>query len=300
MSGYNNEEYENLVKDIIHDVFYTDSSRRGQISRIRSYTEVIVRKVLDISSEEKVTLGDKKIIKQLKKVSDNNPMLLESIDTIRQYGNDCTHTQNIDEITEEVFKKCTDSLFNLYSYLFISYFKKYKFGENLEILSSFSILPPIIRHITLSHLYENDKENINIIDKLSLAILKAFDKQEALKWLEDRKDLFSKISPISEKRASEIKDKYGEKCLEETISQAPLNIYVDCIDRIRSVADVIEQNGKLYKDFESAKELYEKKGHIDGDSLEAKEFNSIMEFAYLGRKVIKNEKLNNLDKYIVP
>lgn len=43
-------------------------------------------------------------------------------------------------------------------------------------------------------------------------------------------------------------------------------------------------------DFESAIEYYQSIGPIQGDSDEIKEFNSIMEFLYLGRKSIKDLK----------
>lgn len=56
------------------------------------------------------------------------------------------------------------------------------------------------------------------------------------------------------------------------------------------VAQNINENGKLYIDFESAIEYYQGIGPVHGDSDEIKEFNSIMEFLYLGRKSIKDLK----------
>ena len=49
----------------------------------------------------------------------------------------------------------------------------------MEVIHHFSLLPPIIRYLTLEYLHNKYPENTMIIDKLSLAILKAFDKEHA-------------------------------------------------------------------------------------------------------------------------
>lgn len=202
-------------------------------------------------------------------------------------GSKCTHTQLTREITEEDVKTVIASLFNLYAYLLIDYFEKYEFGTNLEIVHKFSILPPIIRHLTLEYLYSKYPENIMIIDKLSLVILKALNKETAIKWIEERKEEL-KITPSVTKNAEkDIIEKVGEELARIIISTAP-NMYDLCIERINLVADDISKNGKLYNDFESAIDYYRMNGTVSGESSDIKEFNSIMEFLYLGRKS-KNE-----------
>lgn len=300
MSQFNNNAYKSLVSDLINDAFYLDMhSRRGTISTIRQYTEVIVRKILGLSHEDFVTLGNRNIVSQLEEVSNNNHMLLNSLENIRNIGNKCTHTQEIQEIKESDVIECIDSLFNIYSYLFISYFEKYKFGKNEKVMSAFSILPPVIRYIALNYLYAKDETNISIIDKLSLAILKSFDKDKSLKWLNERKSSFINMSAVSEEGISAIKEKFGEEVAKNVIFNAPENMYVLCVDRVEQVSNVIEQNGVLYDDFESALELYKSKGIIDGDSEEIKEFNSVMDFVYLGRIAVKNKNLELVDQYII-
>ena len=69
----------------------------------------------------------------------------------------------------------------------------------MEIVSYFSILPSIIRYITLKYLNDKYPENILIIDKLSLAILMVFDKEQAINWIEERKGHLTSISSVSEK-----------------------------------------------------------------------------------------------------
>lgn len=286
MTKFNNEVYEALVNDLINDAFYLEgASRRGTIAKIRQYAEVIVRRILNIPKADKVTLGNKKIISRIEKK--NNPILLNAIKTINKMGSKCTHTQFTQEITEEDVKTVIDSLFNLYAYLLIDYFEKYEFGTNLEVVHQFSILPPIIRHLTLEYLYSKYPENIMIIDKLSLALLKSLNKEAAIKWIEERKEKLKVTPSITKNAEKDIIEKYGEEVAKTIISTAP-NMYDLCTERINLVADDISKNGKLYNNFESAIDYYRESGTISGESSDIKEFNSIMEFLYLGRKS-KNE-----------
>ncbi|XNT00855.1 hypothetical protein AB6D20_009925 [Vibrio splendidus] len=186
MTGFNNQAFTTLVEDLLNDAFYLEArSFRGTISTIRQYAEVIVRKILDLSNEDYLTLGNKQILDKIKEKSNNNPLLLDALKEITNIGNKCTHTQSLERVTAEEVEKTIEHLFNLYAYLFIDYFNKYRFGINEDIQSSFSILPPIIRYIVLSEIYDGDTENVSIIDKLSLATLKAYDETQAITWLED-------------------------------------------------------------------------------------------------------------------
>lgn len=284
MAEFNNEAYETLVNDLINDAFYLKgASRRGTIAKTRQYAEVVVRKILNLPKKTTVTLGNERIISKIK--AKNNLLLLNAIRTINRMGSKCTHTQLTREITEEDIKTVKDSLLNLYAYLLMDYFEKYEFGANLEIVRKFSILPPIIRYLTLDYLYSKYPENIMIIDKLSLVILKALNKDTAIKWIEERKEEL-KITP-SVTAEKDIIKKNGEELARIIISSAP-NMYDVCTEWINLVADDISKNGKLYNDFESAIDYYRMSGIVSGESSEIKEFNSIMEFLYLGRKS-KNE-----------
>ncbi|GAA0337254.1 hypothetical protein GCM10008967_29420 [Bacillus carboniphilus] len=282
MTRFNNEAYEALVNDLINDAFYLEgASRRGTIAKIRQYAEVIVRRILSLPKKAKVTLGEERIILRIEEK--NNPLLLNAIKAINKMGSKCTHTQFTREIIEEDVKTVIDSLFNLYAYLLIDYFEKYEFGTNMEVVHQFSILPPIIRHLTLEYLYSKYPENIMIIDKLSLAILKSHNKDAAIKWIEERKDKLKATPSVTKSAENDIIEKAGEELARIIISTAP-NMYDLCTERINLVADNISKNGNLYNDFESAIDHYRVSGTIVGESSEVKEFNSIMEFLYLGRK----------------
>ena len=102
-------------------------------------------------------------------------------------------------------------------------------------------------------------------------------------WLRERKDTLEKIHAISPNAYKNITEKYGEETANQTYDFAP-NMYELCSERVESVANDIDKNGQLYNDFESAMPIYQRAGTISGTSSEIKEFNSITEFLYLGRK----------------
>ena len=56
MNEFNNEAYRLLVSDLINDAFYLyGASYRGIIAKIRQYAEVIVRKILNLSTDQHFT-----------------------------------------------------------------------------------------------------------------------------------------------------------------------------------------------------------------------------------------------------
>ena len=285
MTVFSNDIYRQRVNDFINDAFYVENiSNSGKIAIIRSYAEVVVRRILKFPVENQMTLGDREVIKALAKKSNNNTMLLRAINVIKGNGGNFTHTQVVFTASNELVEETLDSLYDLYAYLLIEYFEKYRFGSNMEVVISFSTLPPIIRYKTLCYLYEQDKENVILIDKLALAMIKTFDKQAGLQWLEEKKDELQELSCCSKEMQTEIKAKIGDDFLDFI----NMNMYDSCYMKITTVGNDIEKKGKAYVNFEESIEYYKYGGIVDGESLEIIEFNSIMEFLYLGRRS-KNE-----------
>ena len=282
MIQFNNEEYQTLASDLIGDVFYTSTSYRGKISTLRQYAEIIVRKILDIDPQEKITLGDKEIKKRIHMLP-NYKIVEEAVNKLKKKGNKTTHTQYRGEVTSKEFDIAIDGLFDLLSYLFISYFEKYKFGTNGSVMFSFSILPPIIRYKVLIFLYEKYPENISIIDKLILATLKAFDVETVTKWIEENKESLLQMNAYTEDFNSKII--LQDPNLAEVLRyMAPQNMYQLCKNKIDQVGTTIRRNGLVYSDFESALPYYKQAGRDQGNTLEVQEFNDIMDFLYMGRK----------------
>lgn len=137
-----------------------------------------------------------------------------------------------------------------------------------------------------------------IIDKLVLSILKSYDKEKAILWLNSKRNTLENMNTVTEQVIKDISEKYGDAVAQQIVDNAPKNMYISCNERLNEVDKIITKNG-IFSDFESAIELYKEKGHVQGEEEEIKEFNSIMEFIYLGRRAIKNNKLNELDKYTV-
>lgn len=288
MNEFNNEAYHVLVSDLINDTFYLEgASRRGIIAKIRQYAEVVVRRILNLPQSDTIELGNGKL--QFKIKERNNPLLLDAVKAINKIGSECTHTKSIREITEDDLNSTINSLFDLYASMLIEFFEKYEFGANPRIVYSFSILPPIIRYIALNYLYNKYPNNLMIIDKLSLVLLKALNEDAAISWIEDRKDILEKTHSVTAKAHEANIKKCGEEFANLLYYDAP-NMYNLCIERVKLVAKEINKKGQLYNDFESAIIFYKENGIVSGSSSDVEEFNSIMDFLYLGRK--SKEELN--------
>ena len=297
-NNFNPEIFQNLIEEFIKEVNEENISNRTKIQKIRQYCEVVVRRILDFSDKEKLTLGDKKIVSLLQEKSNNNPLCMESIDYLRDIGNRCTHTQNVTKISDDELENCLEKLNRLYAYLFVEYFTKNPFGSNLNVMSSFSILPPLIRYFTLDYLYNTvEGNNLHIIDKLSLVILKAYNKEIALEWLEERRDELLNLSSMSESGFEAYKTNYGIEYATILKGNAP-NMYDLCTKRVKEVSDILEQNGKLYKTFEEAMPIFKEKGIIHSNEPAIIEFNKLMEFMYLGRIPKDNNQLERSTSYI--
>lgn len=298
MNNFNNKEYKCLVTDLIGDAFYTETSFRGKISTIRQYAEVIVRKLLDIEPSKYLTLGQKDIHSKIKNLS-NHEYIESAINIIRGKGNSCTHTQYLDNLSLEDFENIVDSLFDMLSFNLINYFEKYEFGSRDDVVFSFSLLPPIIRYKVLNFLYQKNPFNISVIDKLVLAIVKAFSISEATKWVEERKDTLRKMSTISESAFNEMLKTVGMEIAMDIKMRLPSNMYHLCKEKISQIGVSIDIKGRLYSDFESALPYYKAKGILNNDNPETKEFNDIMEFLYLGRKEKLREVSIDSNPYII-
>jgi len=292
VANFENVAYSELVAELLNDAIYLkDRSKRGIISTVRQYSEVVIRRILDLAQDDHVTLGKSEIVSALKVKSNDSELLMQAVENIRVIGNKCTHTQSLGPVTEDDIDSVFESLFDVYAYLFVDFFTKHKFGKNSAIMSSFSILPPVIRYKALKSLYESDCNNISIIDKYSLSILKAIGVDEAKSWVLERKDELLKVPAYTKEGIEEIRSNLGSAAANEYMRNAP-NMFDCCMDRLCEVAAIISKNGLFYNDFESAMELFKSKGVVQGDSVEIVSFNDLMQFVYLGRRPVPNEKLD--------
>ncbi|MXV44703.1 hypothetical protein GS501_06555 [Saccharibacter sp. 17.LH.SD] len=293
MSNFDHNEYMHLCTDIMQD--YQGSSNRGKIKTIRQYAEILVRKILNLASDKEVMLGNKKIINELKGLIKDEDFFTHLLDVIKENGNDCTHTQVIRKITNDDLKVCIESLYMVISYLFVIFFRKYRFGYNEPIMTAFSILPPVIRYNTLSILNKEDAENPMIVDKLSLAILKYRGLQEAQRWLLERKDMLSRIPSVTDETYLVMKEKLGVQ-LADRLRASGGNMFSFSMGKVERVSNNInEDRFPVYDSFESSLKLFQEKGLLEEDSEENKEFNSLMKLVYLGRIPEENVSLDRIE-----
>lgn len=299
MKKFNNESYKALVNDLVGDTFYCGISYRGRVAKIRQYTEVIVRKLIDYDPNKGITLGKHCIERKIHSIP-NYCFIKDSLENIRNYGNDDSHTQKRDVVTEDEYNRVVDSLFNMLSVLLINYFDKYKFGSNEEVMLSFSLLPPIIRYKVLSYLYKKDSENIFVIDKLVLSIMKAYDIDIAKKWIEKEKENLILKKAITDNAYNDLIEQYGIVLASYIYENNIPNMYESCKQKILSFEKSNMEKNKLYLDFESALPYYKENGVLSKNDEESNEFNDIMYFLYMGRKeqIKKEFSFNVLDSNV--
>ncbi|MDB8602606.1 hypothetical protein GMC29_08405 [Streptococcus salivarius] len=290
MENFNIFEYEQMIGDLIHDTFYVGLTKRGKIKGIRQFSEVIVRKILNIGSDTHFTLGKAEHMEQFKKLSDDRKVYLKaSIEKIRPLGNDGTHTQHTEEFSDAELNQVKDGLFDLYAYLFIDYFLKYPI-ELLSpqgVLPDFSLLPPIIRFKTLKYFYDKDA-NLQIANRYCLSIIKTYGKKQALEWLElEKSKLLSMPYPTNE----EIREYYIKTGLKVSPNKILVNLQLEnynnvydlLIDKIEDDRTSMNESGKMYSQFEEAKKYYIK-NRSKNSNKELNDLHEIMDFVYLGRK----------------
>lgn len=301
MSKFNNSEYEKLIENLLHDTRYIEISNMGKIAGIRKHAEVLVRKILNLGQDISLTLGEvkknsknKDIYKALNTLEVGvREKLFDTVKEINKLGNEGTHTQRTSEFSDEEVNRAENSILELYSILFINYLLKIKvsiFTPSI-ILYCFSLLPPIIRYNSWKYLFEIDKKNIQIANRLCLSIIKVFDKTTAYKWLNDNADTLKKIPyPTDEEQIKYIKTCGIEIC--PNVYSVSLdfpthkNIYELLYAKINNPSTSINEGGKMYETFEEAIKHYNeyRNNPIQCDSKEINELHSLMDFVYLGRK----------------
>lgn len=134
---------------------------------------------------------------------------------------------------------------------------------------------------------------------LVLAIVKTFNVDEATAWVEGKKQDLIKLDTVTENAFNEISENKGIEIAKFIKNISPDNMYILCKSKISEVGELINSNGALYLDFESALPYYEKNGILTGNDPETTEFNDIMNFLYMGRKEKIKEISNESNPYVI-
>ncbi len=282
MSNFRNEDYKEILNDCIHDIFYVDTSFRGKIAQIRLLSEIIIRKLIDYEPDKQLTIGNHGVLATVEALdSKNGPYYKQCIEAIKNdtdlyhAANSCSHSKVREKITKNDYEVIHDHFLSLLSCVFIQYFTKYRFGSNSTVMLIFSLLPPVLRIKVLTRLYENDKTNVDIIDRLVLAIMKEQGKDKAQDWVDNRKEHLTSISAIAPEMAAYLSKLRPDVTFEK-------NMYECCCEKIEK-----DMHG-LYHTIEEAKTAYDSyKDKTDTTTItstEIKEFIDLMDFSYTGRE----------------
>lgn len=318
MREFNDQEYTRLISDLLNDTQYVKLSNMGKVSGLRKHGEVLVRKILNIGSDIKFTLGQvrKNSINTLvnesldKLTPDLKINLIETVNRITPLGNAGTHTQRTEDFTDNDIFMLEDAILDLYAFIFIKFFSECTidlyFSPN--ILSEFSLLPPVIRYKTWNYLFKKDPNNIQVVNKLCLSIIKAFDKETAYNWLEENKSTIRDIPYPNRYHIKKYNDKCGVKIApgvyKVNINFASYdNMYDLLYDKIKDPNTSINESGKMYDKFEQSLLYYDIEynlGNIKHDSDKEVIFHSLVKFAYIGRKPdeTKKDNINTLEEKV--
>ena len=283
---YSDEIYYEAITTVIGDIYYSNSSYDSKIARMRKLTEYIVRRLTKYSPRSKLELGDPRTKAALKKAGVKEDYFWTAFDVLQHGGNDSTHSQEIIMPMKEDFDRTTNAILHLYAYLFFDYFKKYPFGSSKEVMSAFSLLPPFLRLTVLGELLDYDKNNMDIVEKICLAMVKTLGLDGALEMLEHHKEEWSAVPvPYS---SDDLKKKIiiynGDfvKAMSE-MQESLYDYFARELPRIKILG-----NFPMYTTYEEAKQYYLKHGILEGTSPEITEFNALMNFIYTGRKIAEN------------
>lgn len=148
----------------------------------------------------------------------------------------------------------------------------------------FSLLPPIIRYKVLAFLYKIQPDNIAVIDKLALAIRKAFDQNTAEQWLENEREHLSSLPTMTESAKEDMIRQLGTEFAQQILENAPESMYHLCKKKLTNIDFVLARNGPCYTDFESALPHYKHFRQLSSQEKEVREFFDLLDFLYLGRK----------------
>ena len=282
---YSDDEYSAMITAIIGDIYYVEGlSNDTKIARLRTLSEYIIRRLLKHNPNNNLLLGDERTINALKRDNVKETFFWNAYRTVQHSGNDSTHSKKTILATDEDFQQVSDAVIELYAYLFYRFFLKYEFGSNPRIMTSFSLLPPCFRFIVLKELLYNGHENMEIIGKLRLAVVKAKGIEEAIKWVEEEKQTLERIKvPYSSDDMTIKIMVYGMENIIKVMEEMQENAYDFLLREIPSIP-YFSKELQPYTTFETAKAYYLSQGLVPEFSSDAIEFNELMEYIYTGRK----------------
>ena len=296
ITPFENSDYEILISDLIFDIYYSELSISSRLVLLRKMTELITRRFLNLGMGEKMELGDitspekNPKYKTTERLNNVDKLLRKdfesTVNKLREIGNKYSHTQNHKISNLEEWIEAENLIWDLFSYLFVQYFLKYNLSlkSDKNVLSMFSQLPTDIRFRTLQKLFEiKGYDNIQLIDKYLLAMIKSKGWEEAYFWLISHRKEIQSMSYPSENEIIEYIDDFDEDEL-----SLPLRKFQNVFGLLSSVLrnpKVKSVSGGIYDTFEeSVKYFYEEnlETYLSA-TREQIEFRELLYFCFIGR-----------------
>ena len=296
ITPFENSDYEILISDLIFDIYYSELSISSRLVLLRKMTELITRRFLNLGMGEKMELGDitspekNPKYKTTERLNNVDKLLRKdfesTVNKLREIGNKYSHTQNHKISNLEEWIEAENLIWDLFSYLFVQYFLKYNLSlkSDKNVLSMFSQLPTDIRFRTLQKLFEiKGYDNIQLIDKYLLAMVKSKGWEEAYFWLISHRKEIQSMSYPSENEIIEYIDDFDEDEL-----SLPLRKFQNVFGLLSSVLrnpKVKSVSGGIYDTFEEAvKYFYEEnlETYLSA-TRERIEFRELLYFCFIGR-----------------
>ena len=296
ITPFENSDYEILISDLIFDIYYSELSISSRLVLLRKMTELITRRFLNLGMGEKMELGDitspekNPKYKTTERLNNVDKLLRKdfesTVNKLREIGNKYSHTQNHKISNLEEWIEAENLIWDLFSYLFVQYFLKYNLSlkSDKNVLSMFSQLPTDIRFRTLQKLFEiKGSDNIQLIDKYLLAMVKSKGWEEAYFWLISHRKEIQSMGYPSENEIIEYTDDFDEDEL-----SLPLRKFQNVFGLLSSVLrnpKVKSVSGGIYDTFEEAvKYFYEEnlETYLSA-TREQIEFRELLYFCFIGR-----------------
>ena len=296
ITPFENSDYEILISDLIFDIYYSELSISSRLVLLRKMTELITRRFLNLGMGEKMELGDitspekNPKYKTTERLNNVDKLLRKdfesTVNKLREIGNKYSHTQNHKISNLEEWIEAENLIWDLFSYLFVQYFLKYNLSlkSDKNVLSMFSQLHTDIRVRTLQKLFEiKGYDNIQLIDKYLLAMVKSKGWEEAYFWLISHRKEIQSMSYPSENEIIEYIDDFDEDEL-----SLPLRKFQNVFGLLSSVLrnpKVKSVSGGIYDTFEEAvKYFYEEnlETYLSA-TREQIEFRELLYFCFIGR-----------------
>lgn len=186
------DEYRDFINPALREVVQATCLRRYLEGAIDLLLKDRLLSLANISDSEwgKRDLDDK--IVMVKEHIDRD--VAKKYFKIKNTGNKGAHYTARRRITPNEISNAVRHAVTIFEDLLVVYFKKHRIGTEGPVLTILSSLPPIKRVYILEQVWKQDRSNVWIIDKLSMAYLKSGDFQKSMDFLESVKDKLDETS----------------------------------------------------------------------------------------------------------